>query len=262
MSGLGRKRTLGNPSYLERMWKPERTVMILLAAILFPMLLLSRGCASLSAPPSYRYKMTAHVETGETIRTFSTVREVTFRSDYGFPSFEPQHVRFESGEAIPIDIPGRPTYFVTIERFSPLGPEEIAIRRAIVARNGGNHPKNGFGQVADRTGVYELPREASADDLSGLPHSDERPQPRWPTILSLWDPSDPTTARTVDPASIGLRRITVEITDEPVERRVERYIQKDEDGWYEARRSFHPDQPESLLRARYQVAWAKLSVGD
>jgi hypothetical protein len=62
-------------------------------------------------------------------------------------------------------------------------------------------------------GPKELPRTYTRPGIT--------PMQAWPMFVTFSDPKDPKTVREVSPDSIGVSKITIEITDEPVTRGIE-----------------------------------------
>lgn len=62
-------------------------------------------------------------------------------------------------------------------------------------------------------GPRDLPRVRTVNAL-GRPYA--KPVPLWPMFVTFGDPKDPKSVREVSPGSIGVDRITIEITDEDV----------------------------------------------
>lgn len=73
-------------------------------------------------------------------------------------------------------------------------------------------------------GPQELKRFIPVDKLRRHKGSGDPDFPGWPMFVTFSDPSDPKTVREVSPESIGVSRITIEITDEDVTTGIEKRL--------------------------------------
>lgn len=190
--------------------------------------------------PDYSYKMTVHI--GD--REFSTVRHVEVTEGMSIVS------RKVEGEAVIIDANGR-TYYALLSRPEnadhaafvagmalrsqvPRAAPRSGVQQAIDEYYEENAPQDSFGDAAEFLqamveveGAHDLPRT--------IPGSNGRPaMEAWPMFVTFTDPDDPRTVRVVSPEVIGVKRITIEITDEDVTKGIEGRL-----GWwreYENRR--------------------------
>jgi hypothetical protein len=187
------------------------------AALALPLAL--SGCHSTPRPQDvYRYKMTVEVETPQGPRTGSSVRELIYHANEGgwFPLGESCASMTMQGEAVVVDIAPGQALFALLTGAS--GESDYASRiadRAIV------DPKTGTGW--DRT-----PRRVelwpAAPKTPKLVNTDPRPQ-----LVHFRDSRDPKSVAAVDPAhldaafgpGVRLKRITVQVTNEPVTRGIE-----------------------------------------
>jgi hypothetical protein len=187
---------------------------------------LMNGCGSPPDMPDYRYRLTVEVDTPQGLRRGSSViqvhNELTYNPVGGGYSFgsEPR------GEATAVDLPGGQTLFalLTGEEGSsywagrivydlapkvPIVADKYDSSRATQLRNA----------VANRS-VIVVPRKVLLDPNSTEPKYISR----YPLLVTFTDIKNPKTVVGVDPtdlaksfgAGIKLRRITVQITDDPV----------------------------------------------
>ena len=189
---------------------------------------------------SYRYRLTIEVETPEGLRTGSSVIEVRQsmgRSTMG--GFNEQIFYKTRGEAVAVDLPDGQTLYALLR--SPGGDIEWAVRVIpILAPDAGDDIH--LDDVLLLEGKHELPRTWSPRG-----RSDERPA--YPMMVTFGDEADPTSVTRVDPddlaASFGeglrLKRITAELTDDPVTTGIEERL-----GWLS-------DYPEPSLKTGHSL---------
>ncbi len=193
--------------------------------------LLTTACSAEDGAPDYRYRLTVEVDTPEGLKTGSSVIEVDqslYRSaaDPGAGLSLSRRVR---GEAVAVDLPGGETLYALLRSENDI---EWAGRVYILIEPcGGNGPACGE-NIPDLTGERTLPRMWRANVLQ-----DERSA--YPMMVRFADESDPTSVALVDPddlaASFGegvsLRRITVELTDDPVTASLGERLPWHEEAW-------------------------------
>lgn len=162
-------------------------------------------------PETHRYRMTVEVETPEGLRTGSSVIEVTSRREIRI--LPEMHIRSSTmrGEAVAVDLPGGQTLFALLrgegnrhfgnlngDALGPpgaearkLGADPAAIPRKIMSRNAAGEPI----------------------EISGLPILVRFRNIRNPASVELVDPDN--LAASFGKA-VSLRRITLQVTDDPV----------------------------------------------
>lgn len=185
---------------------------------LFAGALLLTGCSEVEdRAPDYRYRLTVEVETPEGLATGSSVIEV--KQTLMRPGSSPGNQgvsRRVRGEAVAVDLPGDKTLFALLRSdnnvdwasqvflyLKPPSPQEEFVDQ--------------LDDVLEVTGERELPRM-----WPPVAWLEERSA--YPMMVTFGDETDPTSVARVDPddlaASFGegvtLKRITVELTDEPV----------------------------------------------
>jgi hypothetical protein len=238
----------------------EYTARMFLFGLVVVPILLVQSCISLTGPRGYRYRMTIYVDTDAGIRSFSSVRQIKYAADIDFPNFTPRHDRRESGEAIPIELPNG-TYFAIMDMGDSSGPETVAFAASKHWKGGERAEDRTLGPIAKYKGVYDLPREMTRGQLTGDWYHKDEPVETWPTIVSFWDLANPSTIHIVDPKEIGVKRVTIEITKDPVTNRIASYFPADiERRWEAWRPSYDPLPPESDLR-RYAIRWGNFKSG-
>jgi hypothetical protein len=160
-----------------------------------------------------RYKMTVEVDTPQGTRTGSAVREVI--ADPGsnsFPFGENKGSRYLNGEAVAVDLPGGRTLFALLTSAS----NHVDYAKSLPSQVMGWGSEEGL-----QDGVLELwPR------VPVKPH--ENPKyavpAHLPMLVAFRDIADPKTVEKVEPANLAahfgagvrLKRISVEVTGEPV----------------------------------------------
>ena len=191
-----------------------RTVWLVLAAILLP----ACGFADDMAP-DYRYRMTVEVETPEGVRTGSSVIAVTqSEGPAGGDPARSQTYRKIRGEAVAVGLPGGKTLFALLRSESDIEWAETVV---LMAAPPSSHEPGGpsfEGAVEVRR---TFPGNVRLKERSG-----------YPMLVTFADVSDPTSVELVDPddlaASFGegvkLKRITVELTDDPVTTGIEEQL--------------------------------------
>ena len=178
------------------------------------------GCWPIFGPESvtFRYRMTVEVQTPQGLRSGSAVREVLGRNAHFLGSGGFSTPR---GEAVMVELPNRETLFVLLDDGrGPIYDYGNVVPALLWPEGefGGDQTVANAKIAISNHALIELPRTAQKpSSLSGI--SD-----LWPLMVRFKDISDPDSAEKVDPdnmpASFGsgyvVRRITIQITDEPV----------------------------------------------
>lgn len=198
----------------------------------FGMMLFSiAGVSLLSAcgdeTPDYRYRLTVEVETPEGLKTGSSVIEVQQSmgrsAGTGFGEIIMRRVH---GEAVSVDLPGGRTLFALL-RSEDETDWAGSVMQYVAPKVESKSFKEKFGNMLLIEGERELPRHWPPF-AGGLRLS------AYPMLVTFTDLSDPTSVAEVDPddlaATFGpgvrLKRITVQITDDPVTTGIEERL-----GW-------------------------------
>lgn len=167
-------------------------------------------------PTTYRYKMVVEVDTPHGIQTGAAVREVTYENDIiKLRDSSGVKVR-QRGEAVVVQLPsGQALYALLADSAYQ------TMQAGFGGPEGDDTPENLDGAKADKR-VREL-----------NPHSSSlRVQGGYPLLVRFGDAHDPASVQRVDPddlaAAFGmgvrLRRITVQMVDEPVTRGIEKRL--------------------------------------
>lgn len=201
------------------------------------------GCGLLNSNYTYRYRMTVEVDTPEGLKTGSSVQEQT-ATKFSFPGYFGGAERDlqTRGEAVAVDLPGGQTLFALLCDSalpqSALDPEW----------------KNDWVESAIRITSGKTPD-------GPLPMTPGKPKPvylktGYPMLVTFTDITDPSSVKLVDSADLAasfgpgvkLKRITVEITDDPVTSGIEKRL-----GWL-------GEFPEPRLDNNFQPTTKKLTL--
>lgn len=159
-----------------------------------------------TAPTTYRYKLALEVETPEGLRTGSAVRQVSWAKGMQITPEATTSTMTHKGEAVAVDLPGGNTLF------------------ALMSPDGQETPMLAFGSArqtsrSDRSVKVLLP-PASPEAVYG--------KSGYPRLVRFRSIDDPKTVEKVDPADLAasfgagyrLKRITAQIVDEPITKRI------------------------------------------
>lgn len=188
------------------------------------------GCGLVNDVPDYRYRLTVEVETPDGLRTGSSVIEVStsIASEYSIPT--PGAVYFRArGEAVAVDLGEGRTLFALLRSTGNVDwAGNLMIRLAPTSR------KIGREGVLERYNAMLRMREPRVLPRYFRNEGHLSNVPAWPMLVTFGDLDDPTSVELVDPddfaASFGegvsLKRITVQVTDDPVTTGIEERL-----GW-------------------------------
>lgn len=199
-----------------------------LAASLLP------GCAfAEDKAPDYRYRLTVEVDTPEGLKTGSSVIEVrqSLVRSGGSPANQAVERRVR-GEAVAVDLPGGKTLFALLRSDNNVDWASY-VYVYLAPQNKGESFANQLDNVLEVTGEQVLPR--MWPPVAWIPE-----RSAYPMMVTFGDLADPTSVAEVDPdnmaATFGegvrLKRVTVELTDDPVTTGIEERL-----GWMDAYRS-------------------------
>jgi len=178
---------------------------------------------------SYRFRMTVEIETPQGIRTGSSVMEEGAYKKLKLTSEEHGGGGYTHGEAVVVDLPDGPVFaLLTLgDGEQPLG---YVVTNALV-------PDMERADIdAYVATVRKLGRSWSGSVKADLPRlrdigagfRENRYENGWPVMVRLRDIHDPKTVELVDPQAIGVKRIWVETTSDPVTKGIEKRL-----GWLE-----------------------------
>jgi hypothetical protein len=194
-----------------------------------------------SSLPSYRYRLMVEVDTPTGLKTGSSVIEVrtSIAGDYSIP--DPKSAsRSYRGEAVAVDIAPGQTLFALLggadtRMWAVVPPVSQKLLMANAQRYQYVFNKTLIDEILALKGAQPLPRETKfgADVISG-----------YPMLVRFRDVRDPMTVEAVDPdhldasfgAGVKLRRITVQITDDPVTSGIEKRF-----SWWNHHKNRHFD---------------------
>lgn len=162
--------------------------------------------------PDYRYRMSIHVDTPESQKVFSSVRQI--RVDRVLSIVDSagsrEKVRLE-GEAVALDLAGRTVYALLSKPdnwdYAAYIPA-VAFAPYLTSYAG---PKR-LQKMVKIEGAKDLPRTTPNHD----PYRGPREIDRWPMFVAFSDPTNPATVHEVSPDEIGVKRITIEITRDEI----------------------------------------------
>ncbi|MEO1243971.1 MAG: hypothetical protein AAFX54_18835 [Pseudomonadota bacterium] len=161
---------------------------------------------------TWRQKLTLEVEAGGEVYTGSSVIKVFWKEAYGASMTGRPNASWMRGEAAFVDIPGKETLFALLKSPHDKGDPRRAAFWAL-----GFAPEPGFDVESFRALSRAQGRKATlAPD-------------QYPMLVTFDDIADPKSVREVDPQNLSgsfsggvrLKRILLEITDEPVTELIE-----------------------------------------
>jgi hypothetical protein len=191
-----------------------------LAALLLPCCALAEDAA-----PDYRYRLTVEVETPEGLRTGSSVIEVqqTLVRAGGSPANQAVERRVR-GEAAAVNLPGGKTLFALLESENNVDWASYVFVYLAPQRKGESFAEQ-LDDVLEVKGKQVLPR-------MWPPVAFLKERSAYPMLVTFNDLADPTSLAQVDPddlaatfgGGVRLKRITVQLTDEPVTGGIEKLL--------------------------------------
>ena len=185
------------------------------------------ACASDDTAPDYRYRLTVEVETPEGLKTGSSVIEVKQRLVR--PGSSPANMAVERrvrGEAVAVDLPGGRTLFALLR-----SDNNVDWASYVMQTLAPHSESETFAQQLDNMLLLEgeivLPRT-----FPPVGHLEERSA--YPMLVTFGNIDDPASVERVDPDDlaftfgdgVSLKRITVQVTDDPVTTGIEQRL-----GW-------------------------------
>lgn len=210
-----------------------------LVAILVALSVLTEG------RDTYHYRMAVEVETPKGLRTGSAVREIKYGSNIiKLPDMAAATAK-QRGEAVAVDLPGGQALFALL----PIDAYET-----MQAAFGNDSAETLDAAKADKHVVELKPKPNSIPEQSG-----------YPLLVRFRDQHDPRSVERVEPdnlaASFGpgtrLKRITVQMTDEPVTVGIGKLLPPISPGFIDWYKSLKYGDPRRLDRSRFQKGTAE-----
>ncbi len=221
------------------------------------------GCGLIYPSASLRYRLTVEVETPEGLKTGSSVIETTINDGPGMG--DASGISFElKGEAVAVDLPGRRTLFALLSGVEQASPADYhaylftSLLRAGVPTTPPMPRRYGQQEWATvfRDARRLKPMMVAPPKLDRYPDRVKKEEMSpYPLLVTFTDIRDPKTVARVDPddmvksfgEGVTLRRITLQITNEPVTTGIEKRL-----GWLgkfpeprldsDYKGSFNPDE--------------------
>jgi len=208
----------------------NRRVFLAAASIVGTSLLAGCGLTS-QRFPTYRYRLTVEVDTPEGLRTGSSVIEVhTVRAGENAVPL-PRGVGVAAqGEAVAVDLPGGKTLFALLRSETSMDWASwimVWLTKVPAHKDGQDQLGVRFDQMLADRDVLELPVHFARGFGSGPGGTDARPL--MVTFGNLADPKSVIKVQSDDLAAsfgqgIQLRRLTVQLTDDPVTTGIEKRL--------------------------------------
>ncbi|WP_298305592.1 hypothetical protein [uncultured Erythrobacter sp.] len=201
-----------------------------LLGVLLSTFLASTGCSANDDPPDYRYRLTVEVETPEGLKSGSSVLEVELMKVR--PAMHPSGVGLSSqarGEAVAVDLPNGQTLYALLRSENKVDWASNIVY-VMAPRREESTPDEAmaerFDWIRNNREVILLPRYKLV--AKGTMRLDG-----WPMLVTFDDISDPTSIKKVDPFNLAatfgegveLKRITVQVTDDPVTTGIEQRLE-------------------------------------
>lgn len=187
------------------------------------------GCGLFMPSETLRYRMTVTVETPQGARSGSAVLESSMREGVRYGDAGGIHYGLK-GEAVAVDMPDGKTLFAllrSVARGDPLGYHATLFDMAILA--------DPTLRAAYGLKPNQMPRwQESHPEIRRRKQAITLAPELYPMLVTFRDIADPTSVERVDPgdlaasfdAGVKLKRITLEITDDPVTIGIEKRL-----GW-------------------------------
>jgi hypothetical protein len=200
----------------------RRTLLVVVTVLL-------TGCGLVKTYPTYHYRLTVEVDTPQGVRSGSSVIEVKSSevgTTLGGAGAEAR------GEAVAVDLPGGQTLFALLRSEAEVGWAAGAMSLVTPFPGSDGNPKHDFARsvtaIRANTKLNIVPRT-----VPGY-YPPDPPRSGYPMLVRFGDVRDPKSVAKVDPdhldASFGsgvtLRRITLQLTDDPMTNGIEKRL-----GW-------------------------------
>ncbi|KZX94456.1 hypothetical protein A3718_00965 [Erythrobacter sp. HI0019] len=187
------------------------------------------GCSLTDDTPAYRYRLTVEVDTPDGVKTGSSVIEVETSKGKSMMAPAGSVIMHRlRGEAVTVDLGTGRYLFALLRSKSDIdwAKRVMFSLTPSVRSSDGEHYEARYWEMLKRTGEIELPRYFRS-------RSHLKNPPARPMLVTFGDLDDPTSVEEVDPDDLGatfgegnsLRRITVQITDDPVTTGIEKRLE-------------------------------------
>ena len=206
--------------------------------------LLVSGCGLFGAESTYRFRMTVEVQTPQGLWTGYAVREISYSKNLIKLPDMAAVVATQRGEAVVVDLPGGQTLFALL---SMNGYETLQ------AAFGDDSPATLDAAKADGRVVDLHPKPGSIPEQSGYPMLVRFGDVREPKSVELVQPDDLAASFG---AGMKLRRITVQMVDEPVTVGIGKRL-----GWLSTQHGALIQQPAKVLIGD-MPAGGRITEGD
>ncbi|MEL7190204.1 MAG: hypothetical protein AAGK17_11675 [Pseudomonadota bacterium] len=202
--------------------------------------MLLAGCSE-SSPPEYRYRLKVEVETPEGLKTGSSVIEVSTQVASKNAIISPGRATMRArGEAVAVDLPDGRTLFALMRSESQTDWASNVMSLLAPSYRGEGAAKEKIRAILRMQGEYDLPLYK--------PAGPGRRRHMYPMLVTFGDLDDPTSVEKVDPLDLAatfgegvkLKRITVEVTDDPVTTGIEErlaWLSSQKEGMLDGRRN-------------------------
>ena len=180
-------------------------------------------------PHKYRFRLTVEVETPQGLRSGSSVYQVWANDTTAVLPEEAKRDWGVKGEAVAVDLPGGRTLFALLKTVNPMREDLARMSMAALDPAFNNDIVESARRISRGSGV-----RANADVMPN----------NYPLLVRFRDVADPKSVERVAAANsaaafgprVRLRRITVEVTDDPVTTGIEKRF-----SWWNAFRNHHFD---------------------
>jgi hypothetical protein len=159
------------------------------------------GCDLFGDRARYRFRMTVEVTTPQGLRTGSSVYEVEARKSTPLTSEEKPGSVASRGQATIVDLPGGLLFLLLETNIANFDLGSAATQALI--------PEFGSGRVEDFIAAV-----GALGRTNGV--KAELPRKDWPLMVQFGNLDDPKSVEKVDPSLIGVSRILLETTNNPV----------------------------------------------
>lgn len=160
------------------------------------------GCGLLGRDAAFRFRMTVDVATSEGVKRGSAVYQVAAHAGlFNLGDVSGNSVGIVDGEAAVVELPNGPL-FVLLALPKAGGPLGSLASAALTS-----------GMRSDGLTFIKAVRKLGKRSAHV---SAELPRKHWPMMVRFVDPADPKTVEMVDSGSIGVQRILLETTTDPV----------------------------------------------